>query len=65
MFICYYVLSNKYSMSYMNTGKDIFFTKNKNGLLKAFSGGNIYIAGLSSCILIVLICLLVLVGILS
>ncbi len=49
----------------MNTIKDSFSNKTKNGFSKALFNGNGNITGLALCVLIVLICLLVVVGILS
>ena len=60
MHICYYISSNKFSIIIMNTRKDSFLTK-----YKTLFSGNENITGLSLCILIVLICLLIVVGVLS
>lgn len=49
----------------MNTSKDKFLNKFKRGFLKTLFNGNNGIAGLSLCILIVSVSLLIVVGILS
>ena len=65
MYICYYISSNKFSIVIMNTRKDSFLTKLKKEFFRTRFNGNENITGLSLCILIVLICLLIVVGILS
>lgn len=49
----------------MNTSKDNFLNKLKKRFLRALFNGNDGIAGLSLCILIVSVSLLIVVGILS